>query len=47
LKERFAPYISKFRFYQTRDYELEGVESASIDFVFTFGTFVHIDPEGI
>lgn len=47
LKERFGPYVSKFRFYQTRDYELEGVESSSIDFVFTFGTFVHIDPEGI
>lgn len=47
LRNRFAAQLSKLRFYQTRDYELEGVESSSIDFGFSFGVFVHIDPEGI
>lgn len=47
LRERFAAQVSKLRFYQTRNYELEGVDSGSIDFAFSFGVFVHIDPEGI
>lgn len=47
LRRRFPDHLDKLRFYQTRDYELEGVAGASIDFVFTFGTFVHIDPDGI
>ncbi|MBK8138630.1 MAG: class I SAM-dependent methyltransferase [Chloroflexi bacterium] len=45
LRNRFAAQLSKLRFYQTRDYELEGVESSSIDFGFSFGVFVHIDPK--
>jgi ubiquinone/menaquinone biosynthesis C-methylase UbiE len=47
LKERFSGDLSKIRFYNTSGYELNGIESGSIDFVFTFGTFVHIEPEGI
>ncbi|MCU0498108.1 MAG: class I SAM-dependent methyltransferase [Anaerolineae bacterium] len=47
LRQRFAAQIDKFRFYQTRDYELDGITSESVDFVFSFGTFVHIDPDGI
>jgi cyclopropane fatty-acyl-phospholipid synthase-like methyltransferase len=38
---------SKLDFYQPRDCELDGIVDSSVDFVFTFGTFVHIDPEGI
>ncbi len=34
-------------FYQPPGCELGAVDSNSIDFVFTFGTFVHIDPQGI
>lgn len=47
LKAKFHDQTDKIRFYQTRDYELEGIMSASVDFVFSYGTFVHIDPEGI
>ncbi len=47
LIERFKEDTFKFRFYQTSGYELEGIDAESIDFVFSFGTFVHIDPEGI
>jgi SAM-dependent methyltransferase len=36
-----------FEFYQSRGYELAGVSNNSVDFVFTFGTFVHIEPDGI
>lgn len=47
LRKRFRKQRRKLRFYHTSGYELSGVESESIDFVFSFGTFVHIDPEGI
>ena len=47
LRERFRNQGRKLRFYQTSGYELEGIDADSIDFVFSFGTFVHIDPEGI
>jgi len=47
LKKRFPETVDKMRFYQTSGYELKGIDSNSIDFVFTFGTFVHIEPEGI
>jgi len=34
-------------FYQPTACELNGVGDSSVDFVFSFGTFVHIDPDGI
>jgi SAM-dependent methyltransferase len=47
LRKRFRADKAKLRFYQTSGYELDGIDAASVDFVFSFGTFVHIDPEGI
>jgi SAM-dependent methyltransferase len=47
LKKRFKNDKAKLRFYETSGYELNGIDAESIDFVFSFGTFVHIDPEGI
>ena len=38
---------TNLKFYQTEGFDLRGVAADSIDFVFTFGTFVHIDPDGI
>lgn len=47
LEERFPEHKDKFVFYRTSGYEMNGIAPGSVDFVFTFGTFVHIDPEGI
>ena len=47
LEDRFRDHAAKLRFYQTSGYELAGVETESVDFVFSFGTFVHIRPRGI
>ena len=47
LEDRFRDHAAKLRFYQTSGYELAGVETESVDFVFSFGTFVHIRPQGI
>ena len=47
LEDRFRDHAAKLRFYQTSGYELAGVENESVDFVFSFGTFVHIRPRGI
>ena len=47
LRKRFRKHKSKLRFYQTSGYELAGIDAGSIDFVFSFGTFVHIEREGI
>lgn len=47
LSERFKEYMARFRFYKTSGYELDGIETDYVDFIFTFGTFVHIDPDGI
>jgi len=38
---------ANLEFYHPRDCELDGIADCSIDFVFSFGTFVHIEPEGI
>ncbi|HEY1710623.1 MAG TPA: class I SAM-dependent methyltransferase [Rhizomicrobium sp.] len=38
---------TKFEFYKTSGFELSAVASDSVDFVFSFGTFVHIEPAGI
>jgi SAM-dependent methyltransferase len=45
VKARFPG--SSLEFYQSKDCELENIASDSVDFVFSFGTFVHIEPEGI
>jgi ubiquinone/menaquinone biosynthesis C-methylase UbiE len=47
LRKRFRKHKRKLTFYETSGFELEGIDDGSIDFVFSFGTFVHIDPEGI
>ena len=47
LKDRFKEDPCQFRFYRTSGFELVGIASDSVDFIFTFGTFVHIDPSGI
>jgi SAM-dependent methyltransferase len=47
LWRRFERDAAKFRFYETSGYELAGIELDHVDFVFSFGTFVHIDAEGI
>ncbi len=47
LKGRFPQAVERLRFYQTEGYELNGVECSAVDFVFSFGTFVHIEAEGI
>jgi SAM-dependent methyltransferase len=45
LRHRF-PDLS-FTAYQTSGYEMEDVATASVDLVFTFDVFVHLEPEGI
>ena len=47
LEERFSADAEKLEFYETSGYEIRGIPDESIDLVFSFGTFVHIDPEGI
>lgn len=47
IRERFPEAAGKLRFYETSGHELGGVDDGSVDFVFSFGTFVHIDPVDI
>jgi SAM-dependent methyltransferase len=47
LEARFPEAAEKLRFFETSGYELSGIDDETIDFVFSFGTFVHIDPGGI
>lgn len=47
IEERYPESRDKLRFYETDGYELGEIGDASVDFVFSFGTFVHIDPDGI
>jgi SAM-dependent methyltransferase len=47
LRKRFRKQRHKLRFYRTSGYELDEIDDGSVDFVFSFGTFVHIDPPGI
>jgi SAM-dependent methyltransferase len=47
LEDRFPEAREKLRFHETSGYEMGAVDDASVDFVFSFGTFVHIDPDGI
>lgn len=46
LSKRFQNY-SKLEFYLTSGYELNGILTESVDFVFSYGCFVHIEPKGI
>jgi ubiquinone/menaquinone biosynthesis C-methylase UbiE len=45
LRQRFPDL--RFTPYQTSGYEMKGIETASVDLVFTFDVFVHLEPEGI
>jgi SAM-dependent methyltransferase len=45
LRQRF-PNI-RLTSYQTTGAEMDGIDSASVDFVFTFDVFVHLEPEVI
>lgn len=45
LFERFPS--ARLTAYQTSGFEMHGIADASIDFVFTFDVFVHLEPEGI
>ncbi len=47
LRGRFADHLDKIQFYQTSGYEMAGIPDASVDLVFTFDVFVHVEPEGI
>lgn len=47
LEERFRDEAGKLRFHETSGYEIGGVDDGTVDFVFSFGTFVHIGPKGI
>ena len=47
LESRFPDAAEKLRFYETSGCELAGIDDGSIDFVFSFGAFVHIDPDDI
>jgi SAM-dependent methyltransferase len=47
LAERFAAVLPRIHFHETTGYELGAIPAASVDFVFSFGTFGHIDPSGI
>lgn len=47
LAERFPEAAPRMRFYQTPGFDLAVAPDATVDFVFSFGTFVHIEPDGI
>jgi len=47
LRNRFPSAASRFRCYHTDGYEMDGVDDGAVDFVFSFGTFVHIDADGV
>lgn len=47
LERRFSAHLEKIVFYQTSGYEIDGIEAHSVDFVFSFGTFMHLTPQGI
>ncbi len=49
LRRRFAdhPRLDRLEFHRTDGFELAGVADATIDLVFTFDVFVHLEPDGI
>ena len=38
---------ARLEFYQPAAFDLDPIADDSVDFVFSFGTFVHIEPDGI
>lgn len=47
LTERFREQVDRLRFYRTSGYEMSGVATGSVDFVFTFGTLGHLEADGV
>lgn len=47
LARRFPEQADRLRFYPTTGYEMAGILTGSIDFVFSFDVLVHVEPEGI
>lgn len=47
LRRRFSDQIEKLEFVVTTGSEMAGVPTGSIDLVFTFDVFVHLEPEVI
>lgn len=47
LARRFPGHAGRLRFYPTSGYEMAGIETGSVDLVFSFDCFVHVEPEGI
>ena len=49
LRHRFAdhPHLDRMEFHRTDGFDLRSVADASIDLVFTFDVFVHLEPDGI
>ena len=45
IKEKYPD--ANFEFYKPQGCDLKAIPDSSVDFVFSFGTFVHIDPDGI
>ncbi|MDX6706971.1 MAG: hypothetical protein QOI48_2817 [Solirubrobacteraceae bacterium] len=47
LRRRFPEASQRMEFQCTSGYDMTGVADASIDLVFTFDVFVHLEPDGI
>lgn len=47
LRQRFPEHVDKLRFYESQGSELNGIETASVDYLLTFDAFVHVEPPGI
>jgi SAM-dependent methyltransferase len=47
LVRRFPEHVDRLRFYPTSGYEMAGIPTGSIDLVFSFDVFVHVEPDGI
>ncbi len=49
LRHRFAdhPHLDRMEFHRTDGFDLRPVADGSIDLVFTFDVFVHLEPDGI
>lgn len=53
INPEFFDYLSEWfphaplEFYRSEGNELSGIEDATVDFVFSFGCLVHVDPEDI
>lgn len=47
LVRRFPEHVDRLRFYPTSGYEMSGIPTGSVDLVFSFDCFVHVEPQGI